>query len=238
MTTPEVPNPPPVGPRPTPLALVSIVSLVTAAGLGGLQLVAPGKAGDVPSIFGTVSSWISAGGIMGILSLLVWFLLGKSKLHVEAMTAKHADSADVRDTYAEIVAGLRQERADQANQHQQQLADVETRYSRNVAIAERHYQDALKTAEERHALALKAAENRHAECERKCEELVGKVRCLEQKVRGMEDQLRSQASDRVLVLESSGEQPSEAVADSARRVKDIVANRDGQAGGGDTDAES
>lgn len=238
MTPPEVPNPPPVGPRPIPLAMVSIVSLATAAGLGGLQFIAPGKAGDVPSIFGTVSSWISAGGIMGILSLLVWFLLGKGKLHIEAMTAQHADDADVRDTYGEIVAGLREERVNQAAEHQRQLVEVEARYSRNIAIAETHYQEALKIAEDRHSSALTAAETRHAECERQREELANKVRCLEKKVAGMEDQLRSQASNRVLALESRGEQPSEAVADSARRVKDIVANRGDRTGGGDTDAES
>lgn len=231
MPMPQAPSPPPLGPRPTPLAVVSIVSLATAAGLGGLQFIAPGKAGEVPGIFGTVSSWISAGGIMGILSLLVWFLLGKGKLNVEAMAERHADEADVRDTYAEIVAGLREEREKQAAEHQRQLADVEARYSRNIAVAETHYQEALKIAEERHSNALAAAEQRHAECERQREQLTGKVRSLEQKVAGMEDQLRTQASDRVLALEGSGERPSGLVADSARRVKDIVANRTKDDGG-------
>lgn len=238
MTTPDDKppriTPPPVGPRPTPLAVASIVSLLTAVGLGGLNLLAPGKASDVPGIFGTVSSWISAGGIMGILSLLVWLQLGTRKIKVEQQLADNADAADVRDTYAEMVEGLRRERTEQAEAHRRELADIEARYSRNIAIAESHYQQALKTAEDRHQAALAAAEQRHESCEAERQKLAGKVRCLEQKVQGLEDQLRTQASDRVIALESRGEEPSELVADAARRVKKIVEDKGGNGGGGDS----
>jgi hypothetical protein len=218
-TTPES-TPPPVGARPTPLAVASIASFVTAAGLGGIQLFAPDIAEQVPDALGTVSSWISAGGIVGILSLMIWWQLGNRKIRVdqervdvERDQQHNVDKADIRDHYALEVGALRDRIDAQAARHATTVAQLEARYQSNVSAVEDRYEKALASAEKR-----------HEDCEAAREELAGKVRKLEDDIAGLNRQLLANSADRVIVMEERGVPTSSLGSGAARRVKDQLDN--------------
>jgi hypothetical protein len=233
-TTPEqTPDPPPVGPKPVPLTIVSIASLGTAVGLGTLQFAAPEIAKGIPSVFGTISSWISAGGIMGILALLVWYLLGNRKIGVEERLARNAeratdnaDRADVRDHYAEEVATLR-ERFDQASvRHTQTITEMEARHANAVVEIEGKYRRLLHETEQHYKALLKETEDAHEECKRDRDSLRQEVGKMRDEIRGLTNQIRSQAADRVIALGAPGAAPpSTNVRRAAKRVKRIARDR-------------
>lgn len=214
--------------RPAPLAIASFVSVATALGLGAFQLIDPAQAKNIPTAFGTVAGWISAGGIMGILSLLVWWQLGNRKIKVEevgvnvaAIAASDkihaAEREDIRDHYAAEVTSLRTRIDEQAERHATRVADLEARYLANVAEVEKRY-----------AGALSAAEERHRECEKQRDDLGIEVRKLRDDIAGLERKLLTQSSDRVLAIGMPGQpEPSPAVKDAARRVRRIARERGG-----------
>ncbi len=66
------------------------------------------------------------------------------------------------------------------------------------------------------------SDGRHEECEKAKRQLRRELDLMHDEIRGLRDQIRTQASDRVIALERSGAEPSDHVADSAYRVKRIV----------------
>lgn len=222
MTTPDdVPTPPPLppGPRATPLTVVSFISLATAGGIGGMQLVGEGH--RVPAILGTVSSWISAGGIMGILALLVWLQLGNRKIGVDERVAMNADKADVRDHYAEEVTTLRARFDEASERHSSVVTELEARHTNSVLEIEGKYRRLLHETEEHYQGLLRETEEAHEICKRDRDALREEIGQLRDEIRGLRDQIRTQATDRVLRL---GETipPSPAVTGAAKRVRKIV----------------
>lgn len=186
---------------------------MTAAGLGALQLA--GKADKVPAVLGSVSSWVTAGGVTGILALLIWLQLGNRKLNLEERSAENADKADIRDHYAEEVSTLR-ERFDAASaRHSKVVAEIESKYRKLLQETEEHYKSLLSDSEQAHEV-----------CKKDRDALREEVNQLRDEVRGLRDQIRTQASDRVLALgDPAAPRPSEDVMESAKRVKRHVLRR-------------
>lgn len=81
-----------------------------------------------------------------------------------------------------------------------------------------HFGEELK----RLAESAKESDRRHNECEAAKSELRRELDKMHEEIIGLRAQIRSQAVDRVLLLEERCAQPSPAVADAARRVKNIT----------------
>lgn len=218
MTTPDLPpaTPPPVGPRPRPLAVVSIASLLTAVLLGVFQVLSPGKAGQLPSVLGTVAGWVSAGGIMGILSLLVWQQLGNRTIAVEESKVDNADKADIRDHYANEVAQLRAGVIASSSRHRDEMGAAEARHKVSIAEVEGRYKSLLTETEARYRTALLETEKAHEACK-------AEVQGLREELRGIRDQFRADARGRIVTFGKPGTAPSEAVVDAAERVNELNA---------------
>lgn len=219
MTTPANPDPrPPV--RPVPIAAVALACLGTAGGIGGLQLAGMGS--RVPAIFGTVSSWISAGGIVSILALLVWAQLGNRKIGVDERKAMNADKADVRDHYAEEVTTLRVRFDEASERHTAVVTELEARHANSILEIEGKYRRLLHETEEHYKLLLRETEEAHEVCKRDRDALREELGQLREEIRGLRDQIRTQATDRVLALSRpGGPPPSDEVVGSAHRVRRI-----------------
>lgn len=213
---PEEPKPN----RAAPVVAISAASLITAAVLGGLQVINPETTNAVPDVLGTVPGWITSGGIMGILGLLIWWQMGNRKIGVDQQVQFNVDKADIRDHYAEEVSALRARIDTQAANHATRVTDLETRYQRNIGEVEERFARALRDAEERHADCMRDKDGQHDE-----------INNLKDQVAGLRRQIGLQATDRVLEL-GNRDAPSEDVLASAYRVKDIHEGRS-KAGGAD-----
>lgn len=214
---PSQPGPeiPPAKSRAGPIIIISAASIATGLGLGIAQLFDPAASANLPDILGTVPSWLTGGGVLGILGLLIWWQLGLRKIDVEQIGIDNQDRADIRDHYAAEVAALRQRIDAQAQNHATRVADLERRYQENVSEAEARWRKAVRDVEER-----------HEKCERELSLQAEKVRKLEKDYAGLERQILTQASDRVLALGAPGRpQPSDDVLAAAKRVKKIVSRR-------------
>lgn len=208
-----------------PLAAFSVLSIMTAAGLAGFQLIDPAQAEQAPGALGTVPGWITSGGIMGILGLLIYWQLGNRKISVDSDVQQNVDKADIRDHYADEVAALRK-RLDEAGQRNVLAqTQIEERYKTLLTVAETRYRTATAEIEEHYKGALKAAEQRHDECVADRDALRNEVRALYDEVAGLRRQITTQATDRVLALGQAGaEPPSEHVLGAAERMKDRLDN--------------
>lgn len=214
-----------------PIAAVSIASIATALGLGALQLLDPVKAGSLPEALGTVPGWITSGGIMGILGLLIYWQLGNKKIGVDSTLAVNVDRADIRDHYAGEVASLRNRIDEQAQRHGTNVAAVEERYKGLLEDAERRYKRAVAEVEEHYRKALDAAEQRHEDCLADRDKLRDVVNELKDEVAGLRRQFATASSDQVISLGRTGmPAPSTAVLESAYRVKDIHQGEGGDSG--------
>lgn len=104
----------------------------------------------MPDLLGTVPQWITAGGIIGFLGLIVKWRLGERSL-------SNAEQADIRDHYADELASLRKQIIDMGEHHLGRERELDDRWRK----------------------LLTDSEDRHSECVRQREELAARVREIE-----------------------------------------------------------
>ena len=88
----------------------------------------------------------------------------------------------------------------------------------DIADIRDHYAAEVK----RYAEEVQRVTARQLECEERERSLRHRITELEDAIRGLKDQLRTQSADRVIALEERGDRPSEAVLRAAHSVKRIT----------------
>lgn len=172
----------------------------------------------LPQILGTIPGWITAGGVVTILGIVLKHHLGLRRLKIEADQVevtgrgiRNADEADIRDHYAEEVRQLRERLDRQAERHRLTITDVEDRARQIVS-----------DIEERSRKAIEESDRRHEECEQARREMRREVDDLREEIRGLRAIL-AQRSESVIRLFPN---VSPEIEDAAARAADAVTAND------------
>lgn len=152
--------------------------------------------GQLPDFLGSLPAWITAGGMVTLVGVVLTHLRGLRKLKIEArqvdinaVQVDKTDGADIRDHYAEEVRQLREQ---------------------------------LNGQGERHRLAQEASDRRHEECVREREILRDQVRALKDLVSGLRRIITQASASRAIRI--AGEEPGEIPEDilaAAERVEEL-----------------
>lgn len=208
--------------RPGLTAGALVASLAAAIGLGAYNVLEPQMGPDAPTgIFGSVANWVTGGGIMGILGLLVYYLLGSRKVGVEETSERNKDRADIRDHYAAEVSAMRAALEKQAADHSKALAETAAAHVLAMTEIESRYKKLLRETEEHYRKAVVAAEERHDACVKDRDKLGDEVNALKDEVAGLRRQIGMHSVDRVTELRSAGG-VSDDVAEASDRVRTIL----------------
>jgi hypothetical protein len=168
----------------------------------------------LPPWAGSLPNWITASGVVALLTVYVKRELGLRRLdiqadrvQIEAKKVRNADEADIRDHYADEVQQLRDAIERQSKRHNDALTAQEERHN-----------TAMIAQEERFNRILAATEERQVRCEQERERLADRVTKLQQELTGVMDKVRMNSADQVVLLADSGEPvPPHALA-AAKRI--------------------
>jgi septal ring factor EnvC (AmiA/AmiB activator) len=145
-----------------------------------------------PDFIGTLPGWITAASTTtGVAAIIIAFF----RRGVSLKGLQNADSADIRDHYAQEVEALRSK----LNGQEGHFHNLEKHWREMIAASDR----------------------RHQECEDARQELRGELDKMHTAIRGLRDQLLAQSTDRVLILEGTpaAEKAPHSVA-AAKRIKE------------------
>ena len=158
---------------------------------------------------GTIPGWITAGGMVALLTVVVRRELGLKKIaveaeqvHVNARQVENEDDADIRKHWAGEV---------------QRLQDA-------LAAQDGRHNDALMALETRHAREMQHNADRQERCEQERERLALRVTEIENELKGVMAQVRMAGAEQMVLLAASGEELPPHAVEAARR---IVANHGG-----------
>lgn len=171
---------------------------------------------QLPDFLGSVPAWITAGGMTTLVGVVLLHLRGIRKLKIEAtqveITAKtseqglkNADTADIRDHYAEEVKQLREQLRGQGERHRNEIEVLKKSYREEA----------------------RASDDRHEACVRGREELRDQNRALKDLVHGLRRIITQASASQAIRIDglAPGEMPDDII-EAARRVEELFAPRD------------
>lgn len=97
------------------------------------------------AVLGSIPQWITAGGMVGVGGMFLRFILGRKRL-------TNADTADLRDHYAEELTSLRKQIIDIGQHHLEREREIDDRWRRLLAESEDRHSECVR---QREALGLK-----------------------------------------------------------------------------------
>jgi len=144
-----------------------------------------------------ITGWISSAGILSLVGLFL-------RRDVALRKLSHTEAADLRDSYAAELAGVRAERVEDRRRHQEERVEDRDAYMR----LEKHMRDMLGMSDQR-----------HKECEDDRKAMRQHVTKLEQDITGLNRKIIEYSAERAVSLDPSRTPHASA---SAERVRDIT----------------
>lgn len=161
-----------------------------------------------PEILGTIPGWITSGGILTLIGILLRNQVQNRRLGIDKLAAEAVADVSVGGLLATEVKELRD-----------RLDKQSTKFEAALDAVKKQHADAMDEQDRRHRDAMDASERRHEECLKDREGLRGEVSILRDEINGMVRVITQASIDRVVML---GDVVPNDIKDAAARAQQLI----------------